>query len=229
MEAFYKKWLEKNTRENRETRAQINRQNEENVLSHSSEEQNREDSRPSVSGSSETNEQSVQNLENKTIFENNELQLFLEKGNHIRQTRFRLQDHLFYIKIKLKDSNKPPPLLRDILEFLEQAFNFILNEIRRYYKPEDHNVAYLTLYQQPMICGLNTGNNNLYYTLYIKYDNDRSIFNILWILNELLIYNFCFSILLFMTFEKEIYDFLHLFFQVDLTFKKHQKKWWNDY
>ena len=32
-----------------------------------------------------------------------------------------------------------------------------LESIKTFYKPEDHNVAYLTLHQEPMVNGLNTG------------------------------------------------------------------------
>jgi hypothetical protein len=96
-------------------------------------------------------------LRNSIIYQNDKLQLYLEKGDHVHQIRFRLQDHLFYMKIRLLNPKKEPPLLRDIVEFLEMAFNHVLKEIRRFYKPEDHNVAFLTLFQEPMISGLNTG------------------------------------------------------------------------
>jgi hypothetical protein len=164
MDSFYKRWLEKNKEENRETR---------NILRTSDAGPSRIDTNDQndlITDSLAVNQnlQSDQNnrqeenifqndLRNKIIYENNQLQLYLEKGNHIHQTRFRLQDHLFYLKIKLKDSRADPPLLKDILEFLQEAFNFILREVKRHYKPEDHNVAYLTLYQHPMISGLNTG------------------------------------------------------------------------
>jgi len=61
------------------------------------------------------------------------------------------------MKIRLLNPKEEPPLLRDIVEFLEVAFNHVLKEIRQFYKPEDHNIAFLTLYQEPMISGLNTG------------------------------------------------------------------------
>jgi len=96
-------------------------------------------------------------LRNSIIYQNDKLQLYLEKGDHVHQIRFRLQDHLFYMKIRLLNPKNEPPLLRDIVEFLEMAFNHVLKEIRRFYKPEDHNIAFLTLYQEPMISGLNTG------------------------------------------------------------------------
>ena len=90
------------------------------------------------------------------IFENDQLQLFIIKEKHIKQIKFRLQDHIFHMKIRLK-SGAQFPLLSDILNFLEIGFTHILENIKRFYKSEDHNVAFLTLYQEPMINGLNTG------------------------------------------------------------------------
>jgi hypothetical protein len=118
-------------------------------------------------------------LQNQIIYQNNQLQLYLEKGNHIHQIRFRLQDHLFYMKIKLINPNADPPLLRDILDFLENAFDYVLQEIRTFYKPEDHNIAFLTLFQQPMISGLNTGKN-----YYIFSTPTKLSFNFLFTLRE---------------------------------------------
>ena len=64
------------------------------------------------------------------IYENDQLQLIIEKSNHIRQIKFRLQDHIFHMKIRVK-SGVQPPLLRDILNFLEIGFNHILTNIKR--------------------------------------------------------------------------------------------------
>lgn len=86
----------------------------------------------------QTSTNQVQNmprdLRNSIIYQNDKLQLYLEKGDHVHQIRFRLQDHLFYMKIRLLNPKEEPPLLRDIVEFLELAFNHVLKEIRRSYK-----------------------------------------------------------------------------------------------
>ena len=99
-----------------------------------------------------SNNSSVSDL----FYENDKLQMFIEKADHIKQIKFRLQDHLFHMKIQLKQGVEPP-LMRDILEFLQIGFNHILTNIKSFYKTEDHNIAFLTLYQEPMINGLNTG------------------------------------------------------------------------
>jgi len=63
---------------------------------------------------------------------------------------------MFYIKLRLKNG-QTSPLLIDILDALQEGFNHILNNLRAFYNPQDHNIAYLTFFQEPMINGLNTG------------------------------------------------------------------------
>lgn len=110
----------------------------------------------------QTNSNSIgSDFSTNLAYENESLELIIERANHVRQKKFRLDDHLFHMKIRLKNSASPPPLLRDILEFLDRAFDYILTNIRTFYNPQDHNVAYLTLYQAPMINGLNTGGFDL--------------------------------------------------------------------
>lgn len=67
------------------------------------------------------------------IFENNQYKLIVEKGFHKKQKNFRLQDHLFYLKLIPKTSTQPP-LLSDILDFLHAGFIHILDEIKHFYK-----------------------------------------------------------------------------------------------
>jgi hypothetical protein len=81
---------------------------------------------------------------------------FLITGYHHRQKRFRVEDHMFYIKLRLKEG-KAAPLLIEILDALQTGFHYILNNLRAFYNPTDHNIAYMTFFQEPMINGLNTG------------------------------------------------------------------------
>ena len=91
------------------------------------------------------------------VYETDALKLVVEKGSFKRQKNFRLQDHLFYFKIVSKKPNESLPLLTDLYDFLHAALLHVLESIKTFYKPEDHNVAYLTLHQEPMVNGLNTG------------------------------------------------------------------------
>ncbi|MBM3938030.1 MAG: hypothetical protein FJ333_05155 [Sphingomonadales bacterium] len=92
------------------------------------------------------------------IYETQELQLIVERGIHKRQQRFNLQDQMFYLKIIPKGNNEMP-LLMNILDFLHNGIVYILEEISKHFKPDEHNMAYLTLIQRPMVSGLNTGTN----------------------------------------------------------------------
>ncbi len=108
--------------------------------------------------------QNIQNLPsdpNDIIFENENIKLYIERGVHLRQRRFHLQDHMYYIKVLLKNPNMPPPLLSDLLHLFQEGFNYILTNLSTFYNPEDHNIAFLTLYQEPMINALNTGGFDL--------------------------------------------------------------------
>ena len=91
------------------------------------------------------------------VYETDALKLVVEKGTFKRQKNFRLQDHLFYFKIVSKKPNESLPLLTDLYDFLHAALLHVLESLKTFYKPEDHNVAYLTLHQEPMVNGLNTG------------------------------------------------------------------------
>jgi len=143
MEAFYKKWFEKN----------IEKRPQEGGASSDGDDQN--DPIPSTSSSV------LQDVPLKSpteiVYETDALKLVVEKGNFKRQKNFRLQDHLFYFKIVSKKPNENLPLLTDLYDFLHAALLHTLESIKTFYKPEDHNVAYLTLHQEPMVNGLNTG------------------------------------------------------------------------
>ena len=181
MESFYKNWLKQNEKENlaaKETNLQVQTSPNPNIgsippntaadFTTNTDAPITNSNAPSATANANTPSGSsadrdttfhtvnFDSLLPTIIFEDDNLQLIIEKGNHIKQKKFRLEDHLFYMKIKLKD-NSEAPLLRDILSFLETGFDYIISQIRQFYKSEDHNIAYLTLYQKPMINGLNTG------------------------------------------------------------------------
>ena len=67
---------------------------------------------------------------------------------------------MFHLKIIPKETTASP-LLLDILDFLHAGFLHILDEIKQFYNPEEHNIAYLTLHQKPMNSGLCTGSFDL--------------------------------------------------------------------
>jgi len=90
------------------------------------------------------------------IFENESLKVYILKATHQRQKNFRLLDQMFHIKIEQKNK-KQSILLRDLLELFDKIFKYILSHIKTLFHLDDHNIAYLTLYQTPFVNGLNTG------------------------------------------------------------------------
>lgn len=90
------------------------------------------------------------------FFENNSLIVYVQKSMHQRRTKFRLQDSLFKIKIEQKNSNDHL-LLKDLLDVFDVALKFVLQNIKTFFDSANHHIVYLTLYQDPMVNGLNTG------------------------------------------------------------------------
>lgn len=161
MKSFYKEWLRKNNDENKQI---IGRQTP--VVSESESEiseEARTEPEPSTSqpGTSEQAraelQQSTEQSPTDIVFENKSLQLIVEKASFKRQKRFRFQDHLFHVKIKLKNNNEALPFLKDILDFLEISLLHLMQNVKKFYEAKDENICYLTLHQNPMVIGLNSG------------------------------------------------------------------------
>ena len=135
MEAFYKNWLTRFA----------------------------EKTEPLVRGSGEDKANSTssgpQSLNNPSdiVYETTSFKLIVEKANFKRQKIFRLQDHLFKFKVVEKNNSTEHPLLSDLFDFLHAALTHVLESIKSFYNKDDHNVAFLTLHQDPMVNGLNTG------------------------------------------------------------------------
>lgn len=117
---------------------------------------------------SNLNVSEINNFNKIKIYENKGIIIYLQKTIHKRLKRFKFLDNLFLIKVEIKD-NKKVPFLKDLLDTFDNVFNFILSHIKTYFRAEDHNVAYLTLAQDPMVNGINTGNKkNLFCDLIVN-------------------------------------------------------------
>jgi len=141
MEDFYKNWLAKFSKQRKQY---FNTNNQ--------------------TGGSESESENENELEvnvpakpTDLVYENQNYQLIVEKSAFKKQKNFRLQDHLFKFKLIQKNTSDKPPLLTDLFDFFHAALLHILEAIKTFYKKEDHNIAYLTLHQEPMVNGLNTG------------------------------------------------------------------------
>ena len=141
MEAFYKQFLKKNSKENKDY-----------LSSDPSSDLQGEGTDAELS--SDSDDERVRDP-TKIAFENDALKLIVVKSDFKRQVNFKLDDHLYHLLIQPKKTSSVK--LMDILDFLHAAIIHILDEIKHSYDPNEHNVAYLTLHQQPLLNGISTG------------------------------------------------------------------------
>jgi len=137
----------------------------------------------SVDSSSQGPEDTESNepLSSNLTYEDDDLKLIVVKAAHLQEKRFRIEDHMFHLKLESKKPNMP--LLTNILRFLHLAFLFILNNIKSFYKPEDANICFMTLKQAPMISALNTSG----FLLHDQTSSTEMVDRLLSMLNQYLI------------------------------------------
>lgn len=87
--------------------------------------------------------------EETKVFENENMLLFIQKQDHQRQKVFRLEDHLFVMRVKLK--NNKPPLLSSIRDIIEQAMTTMVNDLKSHYNAEEQNLIYVTIKQPGLV------------------------------------------------------------------------------
>jgi hypothetical protein len=70
------------------------------------------------------------------------------------QKIFILDDHQFIVRAEsLTDK---VPLLSSVLNVLEESLEHMLNNLRQFYKKEDHNLVYLTINHSEMVSAMNS-------------------------------------------------------------------------
>ena len=128
--------------------------------------QNTTEPTPGTSGIQGKNEAQLP-LDNSTwfeeetqVFENENFTVFIQKQDHQRQKVFRLEDHLFVMRIKLKN-HKKPPLLSSIRDIIENTMTVMVNDLKKHYNPNESNLIYVTLKQPGMQNALRSGGFNL--------------------------------------------------------------------
>lgn len=73
-------------------------------------------------------------FEEKTpLYENDHLEVYVVKDYLKRQKIFKLDDHLYTIKIEVKKGH--PPLLISLLDILKESFEYMINTIKNFYNP----------------------------------------------------------------------------------------------
>lgn len=86
-------------------------------------------------------------LDKTPVYENDNLKIFIEKKEFERQKKFKLEDHLYVMKIEVK-KDSPIILLKDLMEILENSFIKIIHELKEHYgKNQETNLLYITIYQ----------------------------------------------------------------------------------
>lgn len=93
--------------------------------------------------------------EKTTLFEGDSLKIYVQKVSFMRQKKFILDDHQF--TVRAESLNDKPPLLSSILSVLEKSLEYMLNNLRQFYKEEDKNLVYLTIFQNDMDSAINSG------------------------------------------------------------------------
>ena len=112
------------------------------------------------------NEESAKKVTNPSdlVFETDALKLTIVSAVHKQERKFRLSDHMWHLLLLPKKQNKKMPLLTDILNFLFVAFNFMLQQLKKFYSPKDKNIAFMTITQASMLNGLNSGHSKFIYS-----------------------------------------------------------------
>lgn len=80
------------------------------------------------------------------ILETEKLKIFIEKTEFQRQKRFKVDDHLYIMKVETKSNQII--FLKDLTEILENCFIEVINEIKQFYNNQnDTNLLYISIYQ----------------------------------------------------------------------------------
>ncbi len=93
------------------------------------------------------------------IYSDSNVRIQIQSIEHQRHTRFRAEDHLFQINIY--PNRRSAPLLLSLETALQNALLEILHELKKTYSHEMHHQIYLTIIEQNILHGLNTGNYDL--------------------------------------------------------------------
>lgn len=83
------------------------------------------------------------------IMESDALKMVIENIGFQRQQKFKLEDHHFVMKVETKTNQLP--LIRDILNELENSLDTIIVKLKDYYPKNETNLLFITIMQGHMI------------------------------------------------------------------------------
>ena len=153
MADFYAQWLKKNKSDNKQILSWLEEKNStqddpqlQNEDSPSQDEPSgATNDKPSGAPATEDEDSDLTSIS----YQSENYRIVIRQEKHRRQKNFRLEDLLYTLKvIPLHDEL---PYLLDIIPFLEEGFNVLLKKLKKFFSPHEHRIAYLTLYQAPMV------------------------------------------------------------------------------
>lgn len=91
-------------------------------------------------------------FDNETeIFENDAFDMKIKKVDFQRQKHFKIEDHLYLMRIFPKQNIENLPLLKDIQAILENSLVSVINKLKSNYLNDDENLIFITLAQDGMV------------------------------------------------------------------------------
>ncbi len=104
-------------------------------------------------------------VEGKTVFKNQAVSIKAKSVSHKRYTRFSLQDHLY--NIELAPTRRKAPLIINISKALKTSLIKVLDKLKEVYAKNLHHQVYVTIIEQKILKGLNSGNYDINTPSYI--------------------------------------------------------------
>ena len=97
------------------------------------------------------------------VYEDGNLEVNVVKEMFRRQKVFRIEDHSYVMRIRLKNKQSEYPLLNSLFDVLYKAFTFMINNLKTFLPPidEEDNLVYLCINQDGMTNSLNSGSFRL--------------------------------------------------------------------
>ena len=145
MADFYAQWLKKNKSDNKQILSWLEEKNSTQDDPQLQNEDSPSQDEPSGAPATEDEDSDLTSIS----YQSENYRIVIRQEKHRRQKNFRLEDLLYTLKvIPLHDEL---PYLLDIIPFLEEGFNVLLKKLKKFFSPHEHRIAYLTLYQAPMV------------------------------------------------------------------------------
>ncbi len=94
-----------------------------------------------------------------TIYSDTNVEVHIQAVDHQRHTRFRAEDHLFQVTIH--PNRRRAPMLLSLETALKEALMSILLQLQNNYPSTSHHQVYITIIENKIKHGLNTGNYDL--------------------------------------------------------------------